>query len=663
MGIPDRYVGEDVVAFAVLRDKMRCSERELLDFCEGRLGHFKTPTRIYFAKDLPKGPSGKVQRLRLTEEAERLGDARSKSTAVAPETSTSDAQSSQFATDPQVEKVIGEIWSELLGEAPIQPTANFFALGGYSLLAVQTFSRLRGKVPVVLSLSDFFENPTIKQQAALVRQRLALFRARKTAQNNFDLQIIPRRNPALPCQLSFSQERLWFMEQLNPEIPVYNEAEAVLMKGSLDLELLERALNDVVSRHEILRATIGLDDDRPIVIVHDSWPIDFRKIDLRRLSSVEREAELARLLVDEPRRPYNLAKQPGIRAAVLQLADRENAFILMMHHIICDRLSVGVLWRELGMLYTSAMRKEESTLAPLQIQYGDYSAWQRLPERRTRFAEDLRFWKDHLRNLPKLLDLPSDRPRPSVNAYNGKKLQFFLGTELSDHLRRLARQEQTSLFNVVAAGLNTLLFRYTGQEDIPVGVPIADRDRSELQPLIGFFLDTHVLRTDLSGNPAFRELLTRVHHAMRRVYSHQAVPFNEVVDALTPSAVSAIRRCFQILLNWREATAKLQFIGFPGVVVEPLLAQANISKFDLTLFVTDRSDDLLLEIEFNTDLFDEDRIERMIGHFRTLLRGAVGDPERSLAELPLLTPAEQHQLLFEWNSASESGAEHDTFAV
>ena len=484
VGIPDRYVGEDVVAFAVLRDKMTCSERELLDFCEGRLGHFKAPTHIHFAKDLPKGPSGKLQRLRLTEDGERLRDARSKSTAVTSKASADDMQSSQFANDPQIEQVLGEIWSELLGDAPIKSSANFFALGGYSLLAVQTFSLLRGQIPVVLSLSDF--NPTIKQQAALVRQRLATFQARETAQNNFDLQIIPARNPALPCQLSLSQERLWFMEQLNPEIPVYNEAEAVLMKGSLDLELLERALNDVVSRHEILRATIGLDDDRPIVIVHDAWPIDFRKIDLRRLSSVEREAELARLLVDEPRRPYNLAKQPGIRAAILQLTDRENAFILMMHHIICDRLSVGILWRELGMLYTSAVREEASTLAPLQIQYGDYSAWQRLPERRIRFTEDLRFWKDHLRNLPKLLDLPSDRPRPSVNAYNGKKLQFFLGTELSDHLRRLARQEQTSLFNVVAAGLNTLLFRYTGQEDIPVGVPIADRDRSELQPLIGF---------------------------------------------------------------------------------------------------------------------------------------------------------------------------------
>ena len=565
----------------------------------------------------------------MTEDAERLADARSKSTIVAPETSTVGAQNWQFAADPQVEHIIGEIWSELLGKTPIESTANFFALGGYSLLAVQTCSRLRGEIPVILSLSDFFENPTIKQQAALVRRRLANFQTRETAQNNFDLQIIPTRNRSLPCMLSLSQERLWFMEQLNPEIPVYNEAEAVLMKGALDLDLLEKALNDVVSRHEILRATIVLDDGCPIVIVHDTWPVDFRKIDLRGLPSVEREAELARLLVDEPRRPYILAKQPGIRAAVLQLADGENAFILMMHHIICDRLSVGILWEELGILYSSAVRKETPTLAPLQIQYGDYSAWQRLPERRVRFAEDLHFWKDYLRDLPKLLDLPSDRPRPSINAYNGKKLQFLMGSELSDDLRRLARQEQTSLFNVVAAGLNTLLFRYTGQEDIPVGVPIADRDRAELQPMIGFLLDTHVLRTDLTGKPTFRELLSRVHQALLRVYSHRAVPFNEVVDALQPERSLSYSPLFQVLLNWREATAELQFVGFPGFVIEPLLAQANISKFDLTLFVTDTSDDLLFEIEFNTDLFDEDRIERMIGHFRALLEGAAGNPEQT----------------------------------
>ena len=441
------------------------------------------------------------------------------------------------------------------------------------------------------------------------------------------------------------------MEQLNPEIPVHNEAEAVLMKGALDLELLERALNDVVARHEILRATIELDEGRPVVIVHDAWPIDLRKIDLRGLPPAEREAELARLLVDEPRRPYNLAQQPGVRAAVLQLAAEENAFILMMHHIICDRLSVGILWRELGTLYASAVRNEALTLAPLQIQYGDYSAWQRLPERRLRFGDDLHFWKEYLRNLPKLLDLPADRPRPSVNAYKGKKLQFFMGSELSDDLRHLARQEQTSLFNVVAAGLNTLLSRYTGQEDIAIGVPIADRERFELQPLIGFLLDTHVLRTDLSGNPTFRELLSRVHHALLRVYAHQAVPFQEVVDALQPERSLSYSPLFQVLLNWREASAELQFISFPGVVVEPLLAQANISKFDLTLFVTDLSDDILLEVEFNTDLFDEDRIERMIGHFRALLEGAASNAERPITELPLLTPAEQHQLLVAWNSA------------
>jgi non-ribosomal peptide synthetase component F len=322
-----------------------------------------------------------------------------------------------------------------------------------------------------------------------------------------------------------------------------------------------------------------------------------------------------------------------------------------MHHIICDCLSVGVLWRELGTLYKALLRGHPSPLPPLPIQYGDYSIWQQQPLRRERFEKDLSFWRENLRGAPKVLDLPADRPRPSVFSYHGNKLQFRLDAVLATNLRQLCRREQTSLFTVVAAALNTLLYRYTGQDDILIGLPIADRDRPELQPLIGFLIDTHVLRTDLSGNPTFRELMARVQQGVVGVYAHQAVPFDQVVAALQSERSLSYSPLFQVMLNWRDRDAQLQFIGLPGLTVHPLLAQSKTSKVDLTVFLTDGGDGIHLEMEYSTDLFDEARIERMVGHLHTLLEAVITNSEQRLAELPLLTSAERHQLLVEWNAA------------
>ena len=295
------------------------------------------------------------------------------------------------------------------------------------MLGIQYLSRLREKIPVILSLSDFFENPTIARQAALVRERLSSFTAQGAAddvQHQSDLQPIPPRDRTIPCPLSLSQDRLWFLEQLLSGEPVYNEAEAVRLKGKLDVTALEQALNLVIARHEILRSTIEVRDKEPEVIVHDSWPVKIKRIDLSRLPANQREAELARLLVDEPRAPYRLEAEPGIRATVIQLAAEEYAFIIMMHHLVCDSSSLGILWRELGTHYEACLRGQSANLPPLPIQYGDYAAWQRQPARQAGIEEDLSFWKEKLRDAPEVLDLPTDRPRPSVNSYRGTKRWF-----------------------------------------------------------------------------------------------------------------------------------------------------------------------------------------------------------------------------------------------
>ena len=654
VGVPDRYVGEDLVAFAVLRDGMSCDEREMLSFCEIHLGHFKTPTRIHFVQDLPKGPSGKVQRLRLVEEAAKLAMAGS---ALAGEFETSGVNADgtpnwRSATDLPLEQIIAGIWSDLLAQPHIDPQSNFFALGGQSLVAIQCLSRLREKIPVMLSLSDFFENPTVERQATLVRNRLSTSPAPQTlnsGQSGVDFQSIPLRNRARPCPLSHSQERLWFLEQLNAGSPAYNEAEAVRLKGALDIEVLERSFNVIIARHEILRTTIEARDEQPKAIVHDSWPVRFKRIDLRSLATEAREAELARLLIDEPRRPYRLEAEPAIRTTVIEMSAEDHVFILMMHHIVCDASSLGILWRELARLYEAFLQGLPSPLPPLPIQFGDYATWQRQPIQQVRFDAELSYWKDNLLGAPTVLDLPADRPRPSAISYRGDKRRFHFDPALARELRSLCRQEHISLFTVFAAALNTLLYRYTGQDDILVGIPIADRDRPELQSLIGFLIDTQVLRTDLGGNPTFRELLARVQQGVARVYSHRAVPFDQVAAAIQPQRKLSHTPVFQVMLNWRNRDDMPQSIGLPGTTPGPLLAHPGISKFDLSLHVID-GDSFECEVEYSTDLFDDSRIDRMVAHLRTLLESIATNPEQRLGDLPLLSQAERQQVLEEWNN-------------
>ncbi|MFZ2106192.1 MAG: amino acid adenylation domain-containing protein, partial [Roseiarcus sp.] len=350
-----------------------------------------------------------------------------------------------------------------------------------------------------------------------------------------------------------------------------------------------------------------------------------------------------------PRRLYRLEAEPGIRATLIKFSAEDHVFILMMHHIICDRLSVGILWRELGALYETLLHGRPSPLPALPIQYGDYATWQRQQIQQARFGEDLSFWKETLRGAPKVLGLPADRPRPSVNSYRGNKRRFRLDTARARELRRLCRQEKTSLFTIFAAALNALLYRYSGQDDILIGIPIADRDLPELQSLIGFLVDTHALRTDLSGNPTFQDLLARVQQGMVGIYSHRSLPLDQIVEAVNPERNLNSSPLFQVMLNWRDRDAQVQFIGVPGFEIQPLLAQCKISKLDLTVFLTDCGDTIELEMEYSTDLFDDARIERMVGHLSTLLEAAAANPNQRLADLPLLTEGERQQLLVEWN--------------
>jgi amino acid adenylation domain-containing protein len=649
VGVPDRYVGEDLVAFVVFRAGKSCEERELLSFCESRLGHFKTPTRIHFVQDLPKGPSGKVQRLRLVEEAARPAVART----VSLESGTS--QPALKISDESIEAAIAGTWAELLAQPKIDAAANFFALGGHSLLAIQCISRLREKVPVMLSLSDFFENATVAEQAALVRKRMVSAPAPESGERG-PIQVysqpIPPRDRTLPCPLSPAQKRVWFFKQLAPDVPLYNESEAVGLKGELNVDALERALNVVVTRHEILRSTIHDINGQPVAVVLENWPLKLKRVDLGGMVPAQRKMEVERLLIDEPRRPYELETEPGIRATLLRLGPQEHVLILLMHHLVCDWSSEGVLWREMSAAYRAYCRGEPLELAPLPIQHGDYAAWQQQHLTETTFANDLAFWEENLRGAPELLELPTDRPRPPAISYRGARQRFRIAPSLAGALRECSRREKVSLFTVFTAALDALFHRYTGQEDILLGIPLSDRERPEMQSMIGFLLHTQVLRTRLTGDMTFGQLLAPVQKGVLDLYSHSAVPFDQVVSKLRPKRNLSYSPLFQVMINWRDRDQLLSFIGMEKLEVESLLAESRTSKFDLTVMLTDGGDEIWMEMEYNTDLFDDARIERMAGHYQTLLEAVAANPDRRIAELPLLTEAERHKLLVEWNNTS-----------
>jgi amino acid adenylation domain-containing protein len=668
VGVPDRYFGEDAIAFVVLRQGAVADERELLSFCETRLGHFKTPTRIHFLRELPKGPSGKVQRLRLLDpDVLAMAAAVTQGNARAGNGNETIRPGEAFGTPggPSIEEVIATAWAKVLGVPDIDRDANFFAAGGHSLLAIQCLAKLREKLPISLSLPDFFQAGTVMGQAALVRQRMRAAGAASGPQGADESsncerallqqfmpaaeETIPHIDSTLPYPLSPAQQRLWFLELLNPDVPVYNEAEAVLLTGKLNVDALETALQVIVDRHDILRSTIEMIDEVPHAVVHGKWPLRIRHIDLSAMPQVARQSELDRLLVEEPRAPYRLELEPGIRVTLIRLGPEEHALILMMHHIICDWSSEGVIWRELSSLYASFLSAEPVDLPPLPVNHRDYAAWRQQQLESTSLKDGLAFWEQELRDSPALLQLPADRERTSRQSHRGGRLRRKLSATLTEALRKISREESASLFTIFAAALDTLLYRYTGSDDILLGVPLADRDQPELQAVIGFLLHLNVLRTRISSEMTFRELLVRVQKSVLDLYVHRSVPFDLLVQKLRPERNLSYSPLFQVMLNWRDRDQSLPFIGLEGLRIDSLMAHTNTSKFDLFVFATDTGDEIWIELEYNADLFDLDRIARMLDHYQTVLEAAAGDTTIKIDQLPLLTPVERDELLYEWN--------------
>lgn len=457
---------------------------------------------------------------------------------------------------------------------------------------------------------------------------------------------IPHRDPAQPIPLSFTQQRLWFLAQLEPESPVYNIADAVRVQGQLNVEVLQQALSEIAQRHEILRTTIGLSNGEPVQIIGDP-AIEFAEIDLRSQLESEREIICQQHIQQVICQPFDLAENPLWRMTLLQLDHAESVLLLVQHHLISDGWSVGIFWQELGELYEAALKQHPSSLSELPIQYGDFALWQHQQFETGKLRSQFEYWTKQLGGTIPMLELPTDHARPAVQTFTGAHYRFTVPEALTTALIQLAQQEQATLFMVLLAAFNTLLYRYTQQEDLWIGTPIANRNRIETEPLIGFFANTLVLRSDLSGQPTFRTLVKRVREMALDAYSHQSFPFEKLVQALQPERSLSQNPLFQTMFALRNLPEKVQTLS--GLELHPMSLDREIAKFDLTLEMSQVDRQLQARFEYNTDLFEPETIERMSGHLLTLLSGIVQNCDRTLSELPLLTETERYQSLIEWN--------------
>ncbi|MBV8882381.1 MAG: AMP-binding protein, partial [Chroococcidiopsidaceae cyanobacterium CP_BM_RX_35] len=447
--------------------------------------------------------------------------------------------------------------------------------------------------------------------------------------------------------VSFAQQRLWFLEQLVPGNPFYNVPTAVRLSGPLNLSALEQTFNEIVRRHEALRTTFRMVEGQLVQILAPELNIPLPIVDLQHLPATIQEQEAQRLTAQAAQQPFDLALGPLLRVQLLQLGETEYVLLLTMHHIVSDGWSIGVLIRELGVLYAALTNHQPSPLAALPIQYADFAQWQRQWLQGEVLATQLAYWQQQLDNLP-VLELPTDRPRPAVQSYRGATQYLELSLDLTQALESLSEAEGVTLFMTLLAAFQTLLYRYTGQTDIAVGSPIANRNRSEIEGLIGFFVNSLVMRTDLAGNPSFRELLSRAREVVLGAYAHQDLPFEKLVEELQPERHLSHMPLFQVMFALQSApTPALDFVGLNLEFSE---IENKTAKFDLTLSVENTEQGLKGSWEYNTDLFDSATITRMLSHFQTLLEGIVANPEQQITALPLLTKAEKQQLLITWNN-------------
>jgi amino acid adenylation domain-containing protein/non-ribosomal peptide synthase protein (TIGR01720 family) len=606
---------------------------DLLAYLRAKLPEPMVPSDIVLLDRLPLTPNGKVDRRALP--APKLSIRRSAGPLQGPRN--------------DMERQLVAIWEELLGVSPIGLEDDFLELGGHSLLAVRLMARIEHAFGVKLPIAALFETPTVAGLALGLEEAL-----QSGADRTPPLVPVPREGP-LP--LSFAQQRLWFIDQLGPGRAVYSIPIVLRVAGPLNSAVLALCLGEVVRRHEALRTVFAMLEGSPIQVIQPAVPFVLSAVDLSGLAPRAREALAITLASEEAGRGFDLARGPLFRGMLWRLSEGDNVVALTMHHIVSDAWSIGILIREVRVLYEALVKNRPSPLPELPVQYADFTAWQYSWLHGEALEKELAFWRQQLAGLPQRLELPTDRPRPAVQSSRGELRPVWLTAELTRQMYSLSRREGATLFMVLLAGFQALLARHSGQQDLAVGTPTAGRSRIEVEGLIGFFVNTLVLRGDLTSNarvgPSFRELLSRVRETALAAHAHQDVPFEKLVQELAPERNLAHSPLFQVMFVLQNAP--VESLEIENLRLRPVVGAGKTAKFDLTLSLAEQSDGLAGAVELATDLFDTATIDRWIAHFGRLLAEAVATPDRSALALPLLDEAERGQVLREWNDTRADG--------
>ncbi len=630
-------VGEQLVAYAVPTSPNALPIAELRNFLGERLPHYMVPQLFVSLPELPLNANGKLDRDALPKPipAEVYG---SVSTSELPATA--------------VEATLAEIWADVLGCSQVGRSEDFFDLGGHSLLAIQLISRARRAFGIDLPLSALFENSTVERLATVVQRAIA---------TGPEAPPIERITRDAPLPLSFGQQRLWFLHQLLPMTDQYNVPANLRLTGRLVAPVLSACLDEIVRRHEVMRTRFVEADGVPVQIIDEPRGLPLPTIDLSGLPEAERSSTLARLQRNESLQAFDLVAGPVVRALLVRLQKKDHALLLSMHHAVADLWSMAVLMGELAKLYTAFVAGLPSPLEELPVQYADYAVWQRRQMEGEAWQEQIRYWRKRLERTPPALELPADRPRPAVQSFRGALESIRWPGDRRDAARRLSRSQDATLYMTLLACFQILLARYSGTRDVCVGSPILNRTRPEIEPLIGFFVNTVVLRTDLSNAPRFREVLAQVRRLALEAYANPDVPFEQIVEEIQPERTLTFTPLFQVMFVLHNAGAGR--ITLPGLEATPLPNATETAKFDLTLIVQEETEaGFVATVEYNTDLFDRTTIVRMLGHLERLLMSAAAEPNRRVSALPALALSECHQLLTEWSGPAADGLSADLHA-
>ncbi|SFG85800.1 amino acid adenylation domain-containing protein [Pseudomonas syringae] len=617
-----------LVAYLTAQEGVELSAAQLREQLSQGLAEYMIPSAFVTLARFPLTPNGKLDRRALP----------------APE---DDAYASRDYEAPagDIEHALADIWQALLGLERVGRHDHFFELGGHSLLAVQLVSRLRQRFEVEVALRDVFAEPTLQGLARQVEN------ARLSAQTPLTLLTPVDRN--LPLPLSWAQQRLWFLDQLDRAAgAAYHIPAGLRLRGRLDRDALQATLDRIVARHETLRTHFALHEGQAIqVIAPATQGFALVTHDLRPLDSAAQHEAVERLAGEEALAPFDLSSGPLIRGRLVQLSEMEHILLVTQHHIVSDGWSTGVLLHEIGMLYRAFSQGLADPLPALAFQYVDYAAWQRQWLQGETLQTQVNFWRQHLSGAPALLELPTDHRRPPLRSYAGGRVSLALSPALTAGLRQLGQRHGATLFMTLLAGWSSLLSRFSGQDDVVIGTPVANRPRSELESLIGFFVNTLALRIRPQGRLSVAALLEQVKAVMLAAHAHQDLPFEQVVEALQPPRSLGHSPIFQVMLALNNTPGGGEF-SLPELSLEPLQAPHTTAQFDLSLALVEADGGLIGSLEYASDLFERATIERMAGHLQVLLEGMVTDDQQAVAELPLLSCEQRRQVLESFNDTA-----------